>query len=226
MSTLHVVRVFLGPGGDGGNPLGVFLDSSAVPADRRQAVAGDLGCSETVFVDAVADATARIRILTPGVELPFAGHPAVGTSWLLRHLGRPVDTLEVSAGSVRTWPENGLTWIRARPEWVYPVRFVEYATPGELDDLAPPPLGEEGLYVWAWEDAGLGAIRARFFPDEPDVLEDEATGGAAVVLGARLGRPLTIRQGVGSELHVRPGPDGTIDVGGRCALVEVRDYRT
>ena len=36
--------------------------------------------------------------------------------------------------------------------------------------------------------------------------------------------PLTIRQGVGSEIAVQPGPDRTVEIGGRCALVEVRDY--
>ncbi len=224
LTTLHVVRVFLGPGGSGGNPLGVFVAGGDVPADRRQAAAADLGYSETVFVDGVESGAARMRILTPGVELPFAGHPSVGTAWLLRHLGRPVRTLEVPAGRVLTWIEDGITWIRARPEWVYEVRFVEYATPGEVEDITPPPLRDQSLYAWAWEDAGIGVLRARYFPGEPAVLEDEATGGAALVLGARLGRPLVIRQGVGSELRVRPGADGSVDVGGRCALVEERQY--
>jgi hypothetical protein len=39
-------------------------------------------------------------------------------------------------------------------------------------------------------------------------------------------RPLTIRQGVGSEIQVEPSSDGTVAMGGRCALVEVRDYPT
>ena len=43
-------------------------------------------------------------------------------------------------------------------------------------------------------------------------------------MGHRLGRPLTIRQGVGSEIHVRPTGDGWIEVGGRVELVEQRDY--
>ena len=51
MTELHVLRVFVGPDGRGGNPLGVFLNGSAVPADRRPAVAAELGFSETVFVD-------------------------------------------------------------------------------------------------------------------------------------------------------------------------------
>ncbi|MFC7744816.1 hypothetical protein ACFQXA_33650 [Nocardiopsis composta] len=55
--------------------------------------------------------------------------------------------------------------------------------------------------------------------------EDEATGAAAVRLGERLRRPVSIRQGAGSRIEVRPGPDGTVEVGGRAALVETREYR-
>jgi hypothetical protein len=43
-------------------------------------------------------------------------------------------------------------------------------------------------------------------------------------MGAKIGRPLTIRQGVGSQLHVRPGPDGMVEVGGRCGFLETREY--
>src|SRR5687767_1848156 len=50
-TTLHTLLVFLGPGGAGGNPLGVVLDGGDVPPAERQAVAADLGFSETVFVD-------------------------------------------------------------------------------------------------------------------------------------------------------------------------------
>jgi len=81
MPELHVLRVFLGDGGTGGNPLGVFLDGGSVPEGRRQDVAADLGFSETVFVDDAA--RGEIRIYTPAVEIPFAGHPVVGTAWLL-----------------------------------------------------------------------------------------------------------------------------------------------
>jgi predicted PhzF superfamily epimerase YddE/YHI9 len=50
---------------------------------------------------------------------------------------------------------------------------------------------------------------------EEGIPEDEATGAAALRIGELLGRPLEIHQGTGSLLHARPGPDGTIEVGGR-----------
>ncbi|HEV8489272.1 MAG TPA: PhzF family phenazine biosynthesis protein [Candidatus Limnocylindrales bacterium] len=223
MSALHVLRVFLGRGGGGGNPLGVFVDGASIPKKQRQAVAADLGFSETVFVDDAS--SGRIAIFTPATELPFAGHPTVGTSWLLDRLGKPVDVLRPPAGEVRTWRDGDLTWIRARAEWAPPFRLVEYATAAELDALVPPRMGDPGFYAWAWLDPGGGDIRARSFPTDLGIAEDEATGAAAVLMGARLGRPLTIRQGVGSELHVRPGPDRTVEVGGRCGFLETREYK-
>ena len=85
--TLHVLRVFCAPDGSHGNELGVFLDGAEVPAGARQAVARELGFAETVFVD---DAErGEVRIFTPALELPFAGHPTVGTAVLLAELRAP-----------------------------------------------------------------------------------------------------------------------------------------
>jgi predicted PhzF superfamily epimerase YddE/YHI9 len=221
---LHVLRVFTDTDGQHGNPLGVFLRGMEVPEGRRQAVAADLGFSETVFVDDPADG--RIRIFTPAAELAFAGHPTVGTGWLLDHLGQEVERLHCPAGELPTWADHdGLRWIRARPEWVHPITIVELASAGDIDELAGPPPNERSYYAWAWEDEAEGRVRSRYFVPELGIGEDEATGAAAVVMGARLGRPLTIRQGRGSILHARPGPDATVEVGGRCLLDEVRAYR-
>ncbi|MEX1170808.1 MAG: PhzF family phenazine biosynthesis protein [Chloroflexota bacterium] len=227
MTRLHVLRVFLGPDGAGGNPLGVFLDGRAIAPERRLQVAHELGFSETVYVDDVDDASARIAIFTPGTELPFAGHPTVGTAWLLTQVGRPVATLHVRAGDVVTWQDGDRSWIRARAGWVHRLEIRQFATPAEVDALRPGTLGDPGLYAWAWEDEAVGRLRSRYFPTDLGIVEDEATGAVAVVMGDRLGRPLTIRQGVGSELVVRPNPvAGTVDVGGRCRLEETRDFET
>lgn len=220
---LHVLRVFTAPDGGHGNPLGVFVAGSAVDPADRQAVAARLGFSETVFVDDATDG--RVRIFTPAAELAFAGHPTVGTSWLLDHLGRGVDRLHCPAGEVATWADDdGMRWIRARPEWVHPITIVQLAGAEEVEALAGPPPGERSYYAWAWEDEAAGTLRSRYFVPELGIGEDEATGAAAVVMGARLDRPITIRQGRGSILHARPGPDGSVEVGGRCVLDEVRPY--
>ena len=73
----------------GGNPLAVFADAPVLEPALMQRIARELNLSESVFVQPARDATAarRIRIFTPGVELPFAGHPTVGTASLLVELG-------------------------------------------------------------------------------------------------------------------------------------------
>jgi len=71
-----------------GNPLAVVLDCDGLDDKKMQAIAGEFNLSETVFVFPPDDATNRaaIRIFTPGKELPFAGHPTVGTAVLLNSL--------------------------------------------------------------------------------------------------------------------------------------------
>jgi predicted PhzF superfamily epimerase YddE/YHI9 len=223
MADLHVLRVFVAPDGTGGNPLGVFLDGAAVPAGRRQGIAADLGFSETVFVlDPLAG---QVAIFTPAAELPFAGHPLVGTSWLLARERAAVPVLQPPAGAVPTWVDgDGVTWIRGRAEWAPEMTLRQLDGPGAVDALAGAPDGLGFVDCWAWEDEAAGRVRARVFAPRFGIAEDEATGAAAVRLVSRLGRPLTIRQGAGSLLHARPGPDGTAEVGGDAVLDEVRDY--
>lgn len=223
MTTLHVLRVFTGSDRTGGNPLGVFLDGAAIAEDRRQDVAADLGFSETVFVD--DRESGRVRIFTPAAELAFAGHPLVGTAWLLAETGTWLDSLRPPAGRVATWEDDERRWIRGRPEWVPPMTLRQLASPAEVDALLGAPDGVGVLDAWAWEDEKAGRVRARVFAPGLGIVEDEATGAAAVLLGAELDRPLVIRQGAGSELRTRPGPNGTVEVGGRVEAVERRDYR-
>jgi trans-2,3-dihydro-3-hydroxyanthranilate isomerase len=83
----HTLDVFTGRV-FGGNPLAVFPDARGISGEAMQAVARELNLSETVFVlPPEAGGTRRVRIFTPGGELPFAGHPTVGTAILLVALG-------------------------------------------------------------------------------------------------------------------------------------------
>jgi predicted PhzF superfamily epimerase YddE/YHI9 len=224
MAQLHVLRVFCGERGEGGNPLGVFLDGAEVPVGRRQAVAHELGFSETVFVDDAA--SGECRIFTPGLELPFAGHPAVGTAWLLEREGRPVPVLRPPAGEVGVRREGELTFVAARAEWSPPWKLIELADAASVATLREPA-PEDGLlsYYWAWEDEAAAAVRSRCFSLEDGIGEDEATGSAAIVLCAQLGRELAIRQGEGSLLYSRPLGQGRAEVGGRVVLDEAREHR-
>jgi trans-2,3-dihydro-3-hydroxyanthranilate isomerase len=71
-----------------GNPLAVVLDSEGLDSARMQAIAREFNLAETVFVADPRNPvnTARLRIFTPGRELPFAGHPTIGSAILLAHL--------------------------------------------------------------------------------------------------------------------------------------------
>lgn len=73
----------------GGNQLAVFVDAPALEPELMQRIARELNLSETVFVQPARDrgAVRALRIFTPGVELPFAGHPTIGTAYLLVSLG-------------------------------------------------------------------------------------------------------------------------------------------
>ena len=220
-----MLRVFVNEDGEWGNPLGVFLDGGAIPEEDRQRVAADLGYSETVFVEDRAD-PAPIRILTPGQELAFAGHPTVGAAWLLAHEGSPVNALATAAGEVGVRQDGErATFVSALPEWTFDFEYAQLGSPAEVRELDGPPGGLDQAYAWAWIDEDAGTIRARCFIEEDGIAEDEATGSVAIGLCSRLGRPVTIHQGGGSVLEVAPLGDGRVEVGGGVRLDEVRDHR-
>ena len=95
----------------GGNPLAVVLEADDLSSERMQAIAREFNLSETVFVLKPQSPmhTARLRIFTPVAELPFAGHPTVGSAALLAELRAPnlggnrdaIVVLEETVGTVR-----------------------------------------------------------------------------------------------------------------------------
>ncbi len=92
----------------GGNPLAVFPDARGMTDAQMQALAMEMNLSETTFVLPPADPanTARVRIFNRTVEMPFAGHPNVGTGYVLAGLGR--DT----AGALKFEEIAGLVEVR------------------------------------------------------------------------------------------------------------------
>jgi trans-2,3-dihydro-3-hydroxyanthranilate isomerase len=84
-----------------GNPLAVFRDARGIPEERLQPIAREINYSETVFVyPAASGGDARIRIFTPGRELPFAGHPVLGTAIVLAGPDRDAIRLETGRGVI------------------------------------------------------------------------------------------------------------------------------
>ncbi len=69
----------------GGNPLAVVFEAAGLSDAEMQAIAREMNCSETTFLlpPTRPDCAARVRIFTPAREIPFAGHPTIGTAWVL-----------------------------------------------------------------------------------------------------------------------------------------------
>ena len=222
MPRLHVVNVFTTPDGSEGNPLGVFLDGNASPESERQSMAYDLGFSETVFVENIE--TAQLAIYTPTEKLSFAGHPLVGTSWLLNETGNLPAVLRPPVGEVPTWIEGNTTWIRGLIKWCPNFEFIQLESIKCLELLIAPPENLTDAYCWAWEDENAGQLRARNFAPSLGIAEDPATGSAAMTLAANLQQQLLIIQGNGCQLHARIGPKGSAAVGGTTVLSEIRFY--
>jgi PhzF family phenazine biosynthesis protein len=107
----RIVNVFTVDGDRfSGNPLCVFEDARHLSGEQMQALARQMNLSETTFVlpPTQQGTDAHVRIFTPGFEMPFAGHPTLGTAAVVAHWKRPV-TLEMKAGLVSV-TTDGTEW--------------------------------------------------------------------------------------------------------------------
>ncbi len=95
-----------------GNQLAVLPDAAGLTAAQMQAIALETNFSETTFVTRIGSDAADVRIFTPAAELPFAGHPTLGTAWVLaRRQNRDTVTLNLAAGPVSVRFEGDLAWM-------------------------------------------------------------------------------------------------------------------
>jgi trans-2,3-dihydro-3-hydroxyanthranilate isomerase len=151
----RVVNVFTA-GDDplSGNPLCVFEDAAGLSDERMQALARQFNLSETAFVfpSTAPAATARVRIFTPAFELPFAGHPTLGTAHVVRELRRmgdrvvlelPVGLVEVTANTANHW-----TLVARAPHTRVPE-----ASSADLAAMLSVPEGAVGPHP-LWVDTG------------------------------------------------------------------------
>src|ERR1044072_5882176 len=114
----RIVNVFTQNGGRlTGKPLCVFEKATSLDTATMQALARQFNLSETTFVLPSSRATAQVRIFTPSYEMPFAGHPTLGTAHVCRALGLGGDQLglEMRAG-ISPVTSNGDHWtLRGAP---------------------------------------------------------------------------------------------------------------
>lgn len=127
----------------GGNPLCVFEDGQGLSDDEMSALALQFNLSETTFILPSNQATARVRIFTPTFEMPFAGHPTLGTSQVVRDLFHTADhlTLEMKAGIIPVTAVNDRWTLQAKPPTARDTAFnrAELAAMLGLPDAAVLP---------------------------------------------------------------------------------------
>ena len=171
----------------GGNPLAVVLDGRGLSDGEMQAIARENNLSETTFVlpTTRADCAARVRIFTPSRELRFAGHPTLGTAWVLATEGR------LAAGTTRFALEEGIGPVPvelegdpARPTFVWmshgePTFGPELAQRGDVARALG--LTEADLLAGAPIQSGSTGTRFVFVP-----LRDRAALDRMVVNGPAL----------------------------------------
>ena len=140
-----------------GNQLAVFRNAGGLSGGEMQRIAKEMNFSETTFIlsDEKRDGGYDVRIFTPAAELPFAGHPTLGTAYLINREiagGRQKIVLNLKAGRIHvTFEEGGLTWMRQNepvfgatlsPEEIAPVLGL---APDEIDERYPVEEVSTGL---------------------------------------------------------------------------------
>ncbi len=211
-----------------GNPLAVVLDAEGLGDDEMQAIARWTRLPETTFVlpPAAPGASYRLRIFSPRREVPFAGHPSVGTAHVVLDAGLATpgaDGLLVQEGvagllplrvrgtgrertvAVRT-PRAGVVEVAARGD-----ARLAAALPGLAAGALPPALMEGGRRWWLYEAADETALRAAT-PDW-DAVERlaESTGSMGVCAFARSADPvyyLAVRAFVGAPARFEDAASG------------------
>jgi PhzF family phenazine biosynthesis protein len=131
-----------------GNPLAVFEDARGLDDPTMQALALQFNLSETTFVLPSSAATARVRIFTPTFEMPFAGHPTLGTAHVVRALrnGGDAITLEMRAGVIPVRASGDVWTLTANAPRTRAV-VASRAELAAMLGLGPADLGVEALWV-------------------------------------------------------------------------------
>ena len=233
--TFHTLDVFTDIA-FAGNPLAVVLEADGLSSAQMQQLAREFNLSETVFVLKATrpDADVRVRIFTPAMELPFAGHPTIGTASLLADLGgltagatRIVLEENVGLVPVRLVRENGKPWFAEltaakSPETraadfdiamlpavlgieaaaITSVRLASCGNPFVIVTVRQPEVlqgidfdasAAKRLLANSWGHAIYtaaqgyeGEWRTRMFATDLGIVEDPATGSAAVAFAGAM----------------------------------------
>ncbi len=236
----------------GGNPLAVVNEADRLSDQVMQKIACEFNLSETVFVMRASspENTAKLRIFTPTKELPFAGHPTIGTAILLAEMGadflndwtktirfeEQIGLVQVEVTKTTDQPAYGELTAARMPEYVggependrvasalgikakdigfglhkvaiydagnAPL-FVPLASREILEKISPNlqdwenlgVAGDFGIYAYCRGGNGSQEFHARLFGPENGIVEDPATGSAAVAFAGALNEALVLENG-------------------------------
>lgn len=221
-----------------GNALCVVLDPC--PAEAMAAVAREVNLSETTFPVVVADDRYEMRIFTPGGEIPFAGHPSLGTAWVLG----PGRWTQVTSQVTVVVEADADGAVMSQPDPVFEERgpamwrgtiggtthlFVVTDAPLDMPDLAAVAeltTREQAVGYVVFRRLDDATVQARVFAPASGIVEDPGTGSAAGAIGVLARRHLgtnvdiTVHQGdeMGRPCRIEVhAAEGDIRVGGRVA---------
>lgn len=190
----------------GGNPLAVIPDATGLDEAHLLTITREFGFSETTFVYPPEDPghTARVRIFTPGQEIPFAGHPTVGTALALADLGRggAEMVLELGVGPLPVSVTDG----RARFTTRVPLSVTEGLDPDTIGRMIGVP--ENAIRVDRHAPIGAG-VGIDFYLAELTDLDTLAAAAPRVDVFREVGGPDATRVGLlaylrdGSEIRAR-----------------------
>jgi trans-2,3-dihydro-3-hydroxyanthranilate isomerase len=152
--TFRIVNVFT-QNGDAlsGNPLCVFENGEGLDPATMQRLARQFNLSETTFVLPSSRANARVRIFTPAYEMPFAGHPTLGSAFVCRALGLCADeaTLEMQAGIIPVRAQANRWTLQANPSTAR-VCDTSIETLAGMLGIQPEDVGASPLWVRAGKE--------------------------------------------------------------------------
>lgn len=198
----HILDVFTDRA-FGGNPLAVVFDADGLSVSDMQSIAREFNLSETVFLLKAKSPghTGRVRIFTPAREIPFAGHPTLGTAILLAELRSPqvngeqdaIIALEIEGGNVRVGVRRRAEAV-AYGEFDAPKSTASLQQISELDDIA----------------AALGLIPTEltFENHKPTVLKGATTFGYVPISNLDAMAKVQVSPAHWSRAFTEPGIDG------------------
>ena len=172
-----------------GNPTAVFPEAGHLSDEQMQQLAREMNLSESVFVTSIEEDSYDVRIFTPAVELPFAGHPTIGCAWLLSQLGlmtseRFVQRSPVGATSI--WKEDDDFWLERKGSVDAPTTDLdklakllglsrEYLTLKWDDTTLAPAVADAGLTQMIVPICDLATLEAI---EAPHSLDPDSYAGA------------------------------------------------